>query len=79
MDAEIVIPFKNADNSFSMDFYVGPNEFDRLYAMGNNLEDIIAFGTSFFGTINRWVIRPVFNWISQFFENKGIVIFILTF
>ena len=79
MDAEIVIPFKNADNSFSMDFYLGPNEFDRLYAMGNNMEDIIAFGTSFFGTINRWVIRPVFNWISQFFENKGIVIFILTF
>lgn len=79
MDAEIDIPFKNADNSFSMDFYLGPNEFDRLYAMGNNLEDIIAFGTSFFGTINRWVIRPVFNWISQFFVNKGIVILILTF
>jgi YidC/Oxa1 family membrane protein insertase len=79
MDAEIEIPFKNSNNSFKMDFYLGPNEFDRLYAMGNNLEDIIAFGTSFFGTINRWVIRPVFNWISQFFVNKGIVILILTF
>ena len=79
MDAEIEIPFKNDNNSFKMDFYLGPNEFDRLYAMGNNLEDIIAFGTSFFGTINRWVIRPVFNWISQFFVNKGIVILILTF
>ena len=79
MDAEIEIPFKNNNNSFKMDFYLGPNEFDRLYAMGNNLEDIIAFGTSFFGTINRWVIRPVFNWISQFFVNKGIVILILTF
>jgi len=79
MDAEIEIPFKNDNNSFKMDFYLGPNEFDRLYAMGNNLEDIIAFGTSFFGTINRWVIRPVFNWISKFFVNKGIVILILTF
>ena len=79
MDAEIEIPFKNNNNSFKMDFYLGPNEFDRLYAMGNNLEDIIAFGTSFFGTINRWVIRPVFNWISQFFVNKGLVILILTF
>jgi YidC/Oxa1 family membrane protein insertase len=79
MDAEIEIPFKNSNNSFKMDFYLGPNEFDRLYAMGNNLEDIIAFGTSFFGTINRWVIRPVFNWISQFFVNKGIVILVLTF
>ena len=79
MDAEIEIPFKNDKNSFKMNFYLGPNEFDRLYSMGNNLEDIIAFGTSFFGTINRWVIRPVFNWISQFFVNKGIVILILTF
>lgn len=79
MDAEIEIPFKSSNNSFKMDFYLGPNEFDRLYAMGNNLEDIIAFGTSFFGTINRWVIRPVFNWISQFFVNKGIVILVLTF
>jgi YidC/Oxa1 family membrane protein insertase len=79
MDAEIEIPFKNDNNSFKMDFYLGPNEFDRLYSMGNNLEDIIAFGTSFFGTINRWIIRPVFNWISQFFVNKGIVILILTF
>ncbi|MFN9379594.1 MAG: membrane protein insertase YidC [Bacteroidota bacterium] len=79
MDAEIEIPFKNDNNSFKMDFYLGPNEFDRLYAMGNNLEDIIAFGTSFFGTINRWVIRPVFNGFSKFFVNNGIVILILTF
>lgn len=79
MDAEIEIPWAKSNNSFNMNFYVGPNEFDRLYAMGNNLEDIIAFGSSFFGTINRWVIRPVFNWISIFFSNKGIVILVLTF
>jgi len=79
MDAEIEIPLNKSDNAFKMNFYVGPNEFDRLYALGNNLEDIIAFGSSFFGTINRWIIRPVFNWISLFFNNKGIVILILTF
>ena len=79
MDAEIEIPFGQSSNSFKMNFYVGPNEFDRLYALGNNLEDIIAFGSSFFGTINRWVIRPVFNWISLFISNKGIVILVLTF
>jgi YidC/Oxa1 family membrane protein insertase len=78
MDAEIVIPWSDANHSVKMNFFVGPNEFERLYALGNNLEDIIAFGSSFFGTINRWVIRPVFNWISLFFENKGIVIFMLT-
>jgi YidC/Oxa1 family membrane protein insertase len=78
MDAEIEIPLKKFGDSFSMNFYVGPNEFDRLYALGSNLEDIIAFGSSFFGTINRWIIRPVFNWISLLFDNKGIVIFVLT-
>lgn len=78
MDAEIEIPFNKVNDSFKMNFYVGPNEFERLYALGNNLEDIIAFGSSFFGTINRWVIRPVFNWISLFFSNKGTIIFVLT-
>lgn len=79
MDAEIEIPLSKSNQSFKMNFYVGPNEFNRLYALGNNLEDIIAFGSSFFGTINRWVIRPVFNWISFFIDNKGIVILVLTF
>lgn len=79
MDAEIAVPFQVDAPAFHMNLYIGPNEFDRLYALGNNLEDIIAFGSSFFGTINRWVIRPVFNWISLFIDNKGIVILALTF
>ena len=77
--SEINVPYKHeASEAFAMEFYVGPNEFDRLNALGNDLEDVIPFGWSIFGTINRWVIRPLFNFLSSFIGSKGIVILFLT-
>ena len=61
-----------------MTMYVGPNEFDRLRALGYDMEDVIPFGWSIFGTINRWVIRPIFSFLSNFIANKGLVILALT-
>lgn len=78
--SKIDIPYgHNSQESFEMSMYVGPNEFDRLYAMGFDLQDIIPFGRSIFGTINRWIIRPLFDFLSSFIGNKGIVILFLTF
>lgn len=65
--------------SYGMTFYIGPNEFDRLNAIGYNLTDVIPFGRSIFGSINRWVIRPIFNFLSNFIGSKGILILALTF
>ncbi|MCO6488607.1 MAG: membrane protein insertase YidC [Phaeodactylibacter sp.] len=77
--SQISIPYNHsASETFAMEFFVGPNEFDRLYAMGNSLQDIIPFGWSIFGTINRWVIRPLFSFLSSFIGSKGIVILFLT-
>jgi len=73
----IDIPYQNGQ-PIGMKLYVGPNEFERLSAYNMDLEDIIPYGSSVFGTINRWIIRPLFNWLSGFFSNKGIVILILT-
>lgn len=74
------IPYNHSSSEqFDMEFYIGPNEFERLLAKGDYLEDIIPFGWSIFGTINRWVIRPIFNFLSQFIGSKGIVILALTF
>lgn len=74
--SEILIPL--GSEKFSMAMYVGPNEFDRLRAYGTSLEDIIPYGSSFLGSINRWIIRPVFNFLSGFIGSAGIVILILT-
>ncbi|MCC6411705.1 MAG: membrane protein insertase YidC [Saprospiraceae bacterium] len=62
----------------NMSMYTGPNEFDRLHAYDVSLEDIIPFGASIFGAINRWVIQPIFAFLGRFIGNEGIVILMLT-
>lgn len=74
--ASAAIPLKNG--KASMTIYSGPNEFDRLRKYGVALEDIIPFGSSMFGAINRWVIQPIFAFLSQFIGSAGIVILVLT-
>jgi YidC/Oxa1 family membrane protein insertase len=78
--SELSIPIGNSgSNAFEMQIYSGPNEFKRLAAFENNLEEIIPFGSSIFGTINRWFIRPFFDFLSQYIGSKGIVIILLIF
>jgi YidC/Oxa1 family membrane protein insertase len=62
----------------NMSIYAGPNEFERLKAEGNSLQDIIPFGASIFGAINRWVIHPILDLLSRFISSQGIVILMLT-
>ena len=79
LQSRINIPYGHSPSeTFAMNFYIGPNEFDRLYAFGEDLEDVIPFGRSIFGSINRWIIRPIFNFLSTFIGSKGIVILVLT-
>ncbi|TNE57659.1 MAG: membrane protein insertase YidC [Bacteroidetes bacterium] len=62
----------------SMTIYSGPNEFERLRAYKVSLEDIIPFGSSIFGAINRWIIHPLFAFLSRFIGSAGFVILALT-
>lgn len=62
----------------AMTFYIGPNDFENLRSYRIHLEDIIPFGQSIFGSINRWVIRPAFNFLIGLIGSKGIVILVLT-
>jgi YidC/Oxa1 family membrane protein insertase len=78
--SELSIPISDWNNGvFAMNMYIGPNEFKRLKAYDNQLEEIIPFGSSIFGTINRWAIRPFFDFLSQYIGSKGIVIILLIF
>ncbi|MEL6143382.1 MAG: membrane protein insertase YidC, partial [Bacteroidota bacterium] len=77
--SDIVIPVrKSASETVGLSFYVGPNEFDRMRAIGHDFSDVIPYGRSIFGAINRWVIRPIFNFLNGFVGNKGISILLLT-
>ena len=76
--AIVGIPLKGDGTPSQMTMYIGPNDFENLRHYRVNLEDIIPFGRSVFGSINRWVIRPVFNFLIGFIGSKGIVILLLT-
>ncbi|MCB0666040.1 MAG: membrane protein insertase YidC [Saprospiraceae bacterium] len=79
LTASVDIPFSGSNSqTIDMSWYIGPNKFELLQAQGHDMEDIVPFGWSVFGTINRWVIRPIFSFLSQFVGSKGIVILLLT-
>ena len=62
----------------SMKIFSGPNVFETLRAYDRSLEDIVPFGWGIFGTVNRWLIRPLFNFIASWIGSFGLAILILT-
>ncbi len=67
------------NQTLEFEIFIGPNEFENLLKYDNGLEQIIPFGRSIFGTINRWIMRPSFNFLSKYIGSKGIVIIVLIF
>lgn len=78
INSEIQFPLAQGDNSYKMKLYSGPNEFKILQSYDQQLEDIIPYGSNIMGTINRWIIRPIFDGLQWLVGNPGIVILLLT-
>ncbi len=67
------------NENFNFKMYLGPNEFNTLKSFDNGLDEIIPFGRSIFGSINRYIIRPSFNFLSKYIGSKGVVIIVMIF
>jgi YidC/Oxa1 family membrane protein insertase len=79
LQSTLTIPVANGGTgNFPMEMYIGPNDFNTLKSFNVGLEDVISYGSSIFGTLNRWIIRPVFDFIYGLFGNAGIAILLLT-
>lgn len=77
--AKLTIPFTHRPQErFDMTFLVAPNDFNMLTDMGHELSSIVPYGTSILGTINRWIIRPLFKFLAGLVGNMGIAILLLT-
>ncbi|MDC0231079.1 membrane protein insertase YidC [Aureispira] len=77
-----LIEFDTKDNKssvYDMQMYIGPNDYSKLVAIGNDFERIIPFGWSIFGFISRSIIRPLFNFFALFISSYGLIIILLTF
>lgn len=76
--AQMNLPVADVASGINMTMFIGPNEFDKLKELSPGLEQIIPYGWSVFGTINRWVIRPFFQLLMNLVGSRGLAILLLT-
>ena len=77
MSANLVLS-RNADGTFPMTLYFGPNRYSVLQAQGYGLEKQVNMGWGPLKYINRFSVLPVFNILTKFTANYGIIILALT-
>lgn len=68
----------NADGTFPMNYYFGPNDFHILKAEGYDLEKQIDLGWGPLKYVNQFASRPLFDFLTKFFSNYGLIILLLT-
>ncbi len=67
--------------NFNLNWYIGPNHYSTLKSYGIDLDDMVplGYGVMFFVKyINKFLIIPIFNVLSKFITNYGIIIMLMT-
>jgi len=80
LSANLMLPYNHsADESFDMEFYFGPNHYNTLEKSGIvDHQRIVPLGWGIFGWVNRGAVIPVFDFLSGFNLNYGLIILLLT-
>jgi YidC/Oxa1 family membrane protein insertase len=73
----------NPKEDLSIQYYLGPSDYKLLKTFNNGLETIVPLSQDFvlfrwMKIFNVYLIIPVFDFLSNFFTNYGIIILILT-
>jgi len=78
--AELGLPFMRTEKeTIRMKMFFGPNKFKLLKQYKDyKLDDLVMMGRGLIGGINRFVIIPIFDWLSRFIGNYGLIILLLT-
>ena len=77
--ASIPLQAKNGELNYSMNMYYGPVDYKILSKYeGKQLDRIVSLGWGIFRWINKYIFINVFNFLSSFIGNFGIVIILLT-
>lgn len=80
-----------AEEVIPMAFYLGPNSYPLLADIDKQvgallhldehelqLQKLVPLGWGIFGWVNRFIVIPVFNFLSRFIGNYGVIILLLT-
>ncbi|MGL4599274.1 MAG: membrane protein insertase YidC, partial [Bacteroidia bacterium] len=77
--ALLPVPYTHgASESFATKFYFGPSDYHQLKSYNLDLEKQLDLGWGPFAWINKYAIFPIFDFLSSFIGNYGIVILLIT-
>lgn len=76
--ASVSVPFDENKEVYNFKFYFGPNKFSLLKEYGLGLEKIVQLGGKLVSWVNRWIVIPVFDFLSKYIGSYGLIILLLT-
>lgn len=79
--ANLRLPVAGANATVPLAIYYGPTDYKSLKKYGIDMEDMVDLGRgmwAFVKYINKWIVIPVFDFLSKITTNYGIVILLLT-
>ena len=76
-NSKIALELQAGEFNQNMNWYFGPNQLNRLESYGRNLDEIVPLGWGIFGVINRYILTPLFGFLSSFLP-YGIAIIVMT-
>lgn len=76
-DARMLLEPKNGALSYNMNMYYGPSDYQIFKKYGRNLDEAMPLGWGIFGIINKYIIIPLFAFLTNFLP-AGIAIIVLT-
>lgn len=77
-NAMLSLPYTPATSSYALSFYFGPNQYNTLKGYDQHFERLVPLGWGIIGWINRLIVIPTFNFLSQFISSYGLIILLLT-
>ena len=75
--AKMLLEPKGGSLAYNMNMYYGPTDYQIFKDYDRNLDEAMPLGWGIFGTINKYIIIPLFGFLSGFLP-AGIAIIVLT-
>ena len=79
LSAQFELPYAHKrDEQLNYKFFFGPNHYKTLQSYNSGFEELVPLGWGIFGWVNKYIIIPIFDFLSGFGWNYGIIILLLT-
>jgi len=79
LSAQFELPYQHKNNEqLNFQFYFGPNHYKTLKSYNAGFEKLIPLGWGLFGWVNQYIIINLFDFLSKYMSNYGLIILLLT-